>query len=372
MRTIIFLLQKEFIQIFRDKSILPVIFVVPIIQLIILVQAATFEMKNIELVFVDEDNSSISRQIIQKFAGSPFFIIKAIDPNNANAKAYLHKGKADAIIHIPGQFEKKLFRENNAKLQLNINAINGATAGLIQAYALGIITSFNSDLIKQRINIIPLQPNKRIDVTYSHWFNPELNYKTFMVPGILVLLVTIIGFLLSGMNIVKEKEIGTIEQINVTPIHKYQFIIGKLFPFWLIALFELAFGLVIGKLLFHIPIVGNIGLVFLVASIYLLVVLGMGLFISTLVSTQQQAMFVSFFFIIIFIMMSGLFTSVDNIPLWAKYINYINPIAYFVKVIRMILLKGSTINEIKAELFSLISLAFAILSLAIWRYRKTI
>lgn len=371
MKTILFLLQKEFIQIFRDKSILPIIFIVPIVQLIILVHAATFEMKNIELVIFDEDHSSVSRQIVDKFSKSPFFSIKEIVSNDIRAKQMLDKDEADAYLHFPVGFERQLFRENQSKVQLVIDAVNGASAGLTQAYTMGIINDYNQELIKKSINQIQPVFSKRVNVTYMHWFNPELNYKTFMVPGILVLLVTIIGFLLSGMNIVKEKEIGTIEQINVTPIKKYQFIVGKLFPFWLIALFELAFGLMIGKILFHIPIVGSIGLLFGFASIYLLVILGMGLFVSTLVNTQQQAMFVSFFFIMIFIMMSGLFTSVDNIPVWAKYINYINPIAYFVKVIRMILLKGSGFADVQLEFFAMVLLSMAMLSLAVWRYRKT-
>jgi ABC-2 type transport system permease protein len=192
------------------------------------------------------------------------------------------------------------------------------------------------------------------------------------VPGVLVLLVTIIGFILSGLNIVREKEIGTIEQINVTPIRKYQFIIGKLTPFWIIALFELAFGLTVGKLLFDIPIVGSLGLVFLVASVYLLVILGMGLFASTLANTQQQAMLISFFFMMIFILMSGLFTSIDSMPDWAQAIDRFNPVAYFIRMIRMILLKGSGFSEISSDLGALAVLAAGMLSLAVWRYRKTV
>ena len=193
-----------------------------------------------------------------------------------------------------------------------------------------------------------------------------------MVPGILVLLITVISLFLSGMNLVREKEIGTIEQINVTPIKKHQFIIGKLVPFWIIALFELAFGLVLGKLMFHIPIEGNLFLVFGVASLYLLVVLGIGLFISTITENQLQSMFFSFFFALVFILMSGLFTSVESMPDWGQFINKLNPIAYFIRVIRMILLKGSGIKDILYEIGALTFYAISILSLAVWRYRKTV
>jgi ABC-2 type transport system permease protein len=172
------------------------------------------------------------------------------------------------------------------------------------------------------------------------------------------------------MNIVREKEIGTIEQLNVTPIKKIQFIVGKLVPFLLITLFELAFGLAIGRFFFHIPIVGNLMLLFAFTVVYLLVVLGIGLFISAISSTQQQVMFISFFFMIVFILMSGIFTPTESMPIWAQRVNIINPFYYFMRVIRMILLKGSGFRDISHEFFSLLIYGTVILSLAVWRYRK--
>jgi ABC-2 type transport system permease protein len=176
---------------------------------------------------------------------------------------------------------------------------------------------------------------------------------------------------LSGMNMVKEKEIGTIEQINVTPIKKYQFIIGKLLPYWIVALFELAFGLILAKVVFSIPILGSIWLIFLVAAVYLFVTLGIALFISTKTNTQQQTMFLSWFFLVIFILMSGLFTSVDSMPEWAKIINWLNPIAYFVEIIRMIMLKGSGFMDIAFRLSLLAAYGVLALTVAVWQYRKT-
>jgi ABC-2 type transport system permease protein len=370
MRTILFILQKEFIQVFRNRSMLPIIFVVPIVQLIILVHAATFEMKHIKLFVVDNDLSYTSRQLTSKFEGSPFFIITNQSFNRKEADEAMQHGNIDAILSIPYNFEKNLYKENKSDIQLVINAINGTSAGLINAYSSMVIADYNKGIVLKMFPASTSLSTKSINTTYSFWYNPELNYKTFMVPGVLVLLVTVIGFILSGMNIVREKEIGTIEQINVTPIKKYQFIIGKLLPFWIIALFELAFGLTVGKLLFDIPMVGNLGLVFLVAAIYLLVIMGVGLFVSTLTNTQQQAMFVSFFFMMIFILMSGLFTSIDSMPKWAQEVDRLNPVAYFIRIIRMILLKGSTFVDIKRDLFSLGLLATLMLSLSVWRYRK--
>jgi ABC-2 type transport system permease protein len=372
MRTIFYIIQKEFLQIRRNRSMLPIIFVVPIVQLIILVHAATFEMKNIRLFVVDQDLSSTSRQLVSKFDGSPFFEISSTSFSYREAEKSLMAGKTDAILQIPFGFEKNIVTMNSGKLQLVINAINGTVGGLTNAYATNVIADYSQQLAAKNTAANPSLQLKRINVTYSHWYNPELNYKTFMVPGILVLLVTIIGLLLSGMNVVREKEIGTIEQINVTPIKKYQFIIGKLTPFWLIGLFELAFGLCIGKLLFDIPVVGSLWLVFMVAAVYLLVVLGIGLLVSTVTNTQQQAMLVSFFFMMIFILMSGLFTAIDNMPEWAQNIDRFNPVAYFIRIMRMVLLKGSGFLQIKNDLLALLGLAAVMLSLAVWRYRKTV
>lgn len=191
-----------------------------------------------------------------------------------------------------------------------------------------------------------------------------------MLPGILVILVTIIGMFLTSLNLVREKELGTSEQINVTPIRKFHFIFGKLFPFWVIALVELAFGVLIGRIFFDLPLLGSLWLLFAFAGVYLLVVLGIGLFLSTLSSNQQQVMFLNFFFMLTFILMSGIFTPVESMPDWAQKLNIINPYAYFMKVIRMILLKGSGFMAIKQEFLSLGIYAIGILSLAVWRYRK--
>ncbi len=370
MRTILFIIQKEFIQVFRNKMMLPIIFVVPFVQLLILVNAATFEMKNITMSVVDMDLSGSSRQMVSKFQGSPFFIIRHTSFSYQEAEDQMKKGKVDLILQIPAGFEKDLYKENRSKVQLVVNAINGSTAGLINAYSTMIIMDYNRGILLENMNPAQVSTTRNILVTSSYWYNPKLNYKTYMVPGILVLLVTIIGLLLSGMNIVREKEIGTIEQINVTPIRKIQFIAGKLIPFWIIALFELAFGLTIGKLLFNIPIVGSLGLIFLSAGIYLFVILGFGLLISTMTNTQQQSMLVSFFFMVIFILMSGLFTSIESMPNWAQQLDRLNPVAYFIRIMRMIMLKGSTFKDISTSFYSLVVYAILIISFATLRYRK--
>ena len=349
---------------------MPIIFVVPIVQLIILVHAATFEMKDIRMSVIDLDMSQSSRQMISKFQGSPFFRIAHTSFSYREAGNEMKKGNVDVILQIPLGFEKNLAKEKKSKVQIVINAINGTSAGLVSAYSLMILQDFNRALIVEWMSPATMAATRNIKVIPLYWYNPKLNYKTFMVPGILVLLVTIIGILLSGMNIVREKEIGTIEQINVTPIRKIQFIAGKLIPFWIIALFELTFGLVVGKLLFNIPMIGNLWLIFLSAGIYIFVILGFGLLISTMTNTQQQSMLVAFFFMVIFILMSGLFTSIESMPNWAQQLDRLNPIAYFIRIMRMVMLKGSSFQDIQESLYSLVVYAFGIISIAIWRYRK--
>jgi ABC-2 type transport system permease protein len=370
MRTILYIIQKEFLQVFRNKAMLPIIIVVPIVQLIILVNAATFEMKNIRMSVVDLDLSGTSRKLISKYQGSPFYKVNHTAFSYREAETEMRSGEVDMILQIPTGFEKQLIKESRAKVQFVINAINGQTAGLTNAYSTMILLDFNREFMLDNLTPQQLTGIRSIQTDYSFWYNPMLNYKTYMVPGILVLLVTIIGLLLSGMNIVREKEIGTIEQINVTPINKIQFIAGKLTPFWIIGLFELAFGLTVGKILFNIPMEGSLLLVFLSAGVYLFVILSFGLLISTVTNTQQQAMLVSFFFMVIFILMSGLFTSIESMPPWAQMLDRLNPVMYFIRIMRMVLLKGSVFADISPWFWSLVAYAVCILSLAVFRYRK--
>ena len=373
MRTILFILQKEFLQIFRNRMMLPIIFIMPLLQLVILVNAATMEMKNLNIFIVDQDLSVTSRQLVDRFSASPFFRISNWSTSLNEADEIMERGKTDIILNIPGNFEKDLVKKNHAEVQLLVNAINGTVAGIGYIYAVSIIGSLNRDIIAKWYqipkNVVTLQS---ISAKPSFWYNPELNYKVFMVPAVLAILITVIGIFLSGLNIVREKELGTIEQINVTPIRKYQFIFGKLLPFLIIGLVELGFGLTIGKILFNIPINGSLFVLFTTASIYLITILGIGLLISTLARTLQQSIFISYFLIMVFMMMSGLFTSVETMPNWAQTINIINPIAYFMKLVRTILLKGSGFRDIYHDIVALIIYGIAILSLATWRYRKTV
>ncbi len=373
MITIIFIIQKEFKQISRNKSMLPIIFILPLLQLVILSNAASFEVKNIKFSYVDNDHSAASRTLLSKFQASDYFNIISEFPTKKEADLQLQKGMVDVILEIPIHFERNLIKQKYTNLSVSINAIDGAAAGVSNVYITQIISGFNQSIQKQLqiYNQGSEVQQESIIVIPSFWYNKTLNYKTFMVPGILVLLVTMLSLFLSSMNIVREKELGTLEQINVTPIKKHQFIIGKLFPFWVLGLVILTIGLIIAKVIFNVPILGNIFLIYGFTSIYLILILGIGLFISNHADTQQQSMFIAWFFIVIFILMSGLFTPIESMPAWAQNVTLLNPIRYFVEVIRMVMLKGAGFTHIKNQLAIITIYAFVINSFAVWSYKKT-
>ena len=371
MKILLTLLVKEFKQIFRNRIMLPVIFVIPLVQMIILTYAASLEMKDIRMVIVDQDLSSASRKLVSGFSGSSFFQRVEFTANYEEAMDQLSRDKVDVILRIGNDFEKQLYREKVTDLQLVVNAINSTEAGLIDAYCTQIIQGINAQIRAEWFGMEASGGIPTLEISPQFWYNPKLDYKIYMFSGILVIIVTMIGMLLTALNLVREKEMGTTEQINVTPIRKYQFVVAKLLPFWVIALVELAVGLTIGGLLYDLPIRGSLGLLFGVASLYLFLVLGIGLFLSTISNTQQQLMFVAFFFMITFILMSGVFTPVESMPDWAQKVNLLNPVAYFMKVIRMVLLKGSGFQDISREVYSMLVFATLTLTLAVTNYRKT-
>ena len=358
MRTLLFLIQKEFIQISRDKFMRVAIIMIPILQMMVLVYAANFEMKNIRIHFVDQDKSTASTDLIQKFTSSPFFLPVSSSDDVNSGKDKLLDNEASVVLVIPRGFSRDIMRGEKTGVQLLLNAINASTAQLAVGYCNSVIMSYSKEIMisHQMISSAPAT----IDVKTRYWYNPELNYRIYMAPGILGILVTIIGWLM------------TIEQLNVTPIKKYQFIAGKLIPFLIIGLFDLLFGLLIARILFKVPVEGSLITLLTFGAMYLIAILGIGLFISTISSTQQQVLFVSFFFVMIFVLMSGLFTAVENMPAWGQKLNIINPLSYFIRVVRMVLLKGSGFHDIAKDMVAISIIAVITNSLAIWRYRKTV
>jgi ABC-2 type transport system permease protein len=378
MRKLMFLLRKEFRQIVRNPFMIRAIIAVPIIQMLILVPAVTFEIKRIDLAVIDNDHSPSSRELLARLSGSSFFRITATPVNIEEAEALLYSGDADIALIIPGDFSKGLAGITRPRLQVLADAVNATSAQLSWSYLTSVVRDFNRDIVIGKGTSSAavsaagsLQASlPGIGVASRFWYNPTLNYKYYMLPGVLVILITAIGLMMTGLNLVREKEVGTIEQINVTPVRKWELIASKVVPFFIIGLLDLALGLSIGWLAFNIPFEGSLLLFFACASIFLVAVLGLALFFSTMASTQQQFLFVAFFFVMIFILMSGIFTPTESMPVWAQQFNWVNPVAYLMRINRMVMLKGSGFADIARDMGMLSLLAIAFIIMAIRAYRK--
>jgi ABC-2 type transport system permease protein len=371
MNRIGYIIEKEFKQIFRNTVLLRMMIAVPVMQLVLLSYAANFEVKNLNIIVVDHDHSTYARRLVSKFRYIDNFRFRNYEPAYQPAYRQLLAGRADLVLIIPPHFERDLGKENRTSLQLLVNAIDGSKASIAAGYAQTIIRNFNEEIRRETVILSPSEP-ARIEVENQYWYNPRLDYKTFMVPGILFELLILVGGMIAALNIVREKEIGTQEQLNVTPIRKHEFILGKLTPFVLIGLVQFTLGLLVGVYLFGIPVEGSIPLMYCFAFLFLLLCVGLGLLISTVSDTQQQAMFVVFFCLVLFILLSGLFSSTEDMPQWAQYLNLVNPLRYIIEVGRNVLLKGSTIQDLQTQLVALLVMAITLIGLAAWRYRKTV
>jgi ABC-2 type transport system permease protein len=373
MRTIFFLVRKEFLQIFRDHTTVVQIFMIPIVQLLVLSNAATFDVKQVRMLVVDEDRTTVSAGLVQRLEAGRQFQVVRYEAADAGVEHALLDREVTAVLHIPRRFEQDLVRRGVAPVQLVLNAEEGATAGIVQSNANAILASYARELTRtlptaRRDNVHRVAT---LDLRTQRWFNPTRSYYHWMVPALMVSLTTIIGLLLTAQNITRENELGTLEQLNVTPMTKIQFIAAKLIPFWILSMVIFTIGLVIGKLVFDIPMRGNLALVYLAAAVYLIVVLGLGLGISTVTRTQQQAMFVAFFVILIFLLMSGLFTPVDSMPDWAQKVAEANPVKHFVFIMRSVLVRGAGMETVGAPIAGLAVAGAGVLALAVLRYRKS-
>ena len=375
MRTVFYLVRKEFLQIFRDRTTVFQIFMIPVVQLLVLANAATFDVRQIAMMVVDEDRTTVSAGLVQRLEGGRQFRVLRYQPSDAGVDQALLNRDVTAVLHIPRRFEEDLVRRGRAPVQLILNAEEGATAGIVQTYANAILAAYAKELdgtLPAATASRARGPAAILDLRTQRRFNPTRNYKHWMVPALMVSLTTIIGLLLTAQNITRENELGTLEQLNVTPMTKIQFIAGKLIPFWLLSLVILTIGLTIGKLVFDIPMRGNLLLVYLAAMAYLVVVLGLGLWISTITRTQQQAMFVAFFLILIFLLMSGLFTPVDSMPRWAQGVAEVNPVKHFVGIMRAVLVRGAGLDTVGRPILGLAVAGLGVLALAVARYRKSV
>lgn len=364
------LLRKEFLQLRRDKVILRMLFLMPIIQLVVLANTATFEVKRARLWIVDQDHSLASRAVLDGFRGSGRFVPVGTSEDVAAADAALTTGSADAAVVIPHGFQRSLGHDGGATIQLLLDAVNGAQAGIIAGYSRQIVSTTSQRLAVALGNTTGATAPPGLAVHTRSWYNPAADYTHFMVPGILVQLVTLVGTLMAALNIVREKEAGTLDQLNVTPVPRGTFVIAKLLPMWAIAMVTLAIGLAIGRFGFGVPMEGSIAVVFLAAAIYLVPALGIGLWISAVAETQQQAVLVTFALTMIYTLMSGLFTPIAGMPHWAQMMAQFNPLVHIIEVIRAVLLKGATLGDVRRQLLILAVAGIVIVTIAVRRYRK--
>lgn len=370
MRTLRFLLRKEFLQIFRDRFMVALMFVMPMAQLLILSSAATFEVKSARMYVVDRDHSVSSRALVDRLRASGRFAVAGASPSMDLANGAMLARRVEMIVSIPADFERDIVRTRVARVQLLLNAEDGAAAGVTRSYASRIVASYANELGTPRTPVLAAGP--ALEVRTRGWYNPDLDYRDYMVPGILVQLVTVVGTLLTAMNIVREKELGTLDQLMVTPLSQGTFIAAKLIPLWVLALVELSLGLLVARFVFHVPMRGSIGLVFGAAAIYLVAALGIGLFVSTLVNTQQQAMFVTFFIIMIYLLMSGLFTPIRSMPEWAQMLAQLNPMKHFIGVMRAVLLKGAGLGDVVRPIGALAAFGVVMLTLAVRQHGRRV
>jgi ABC-2 type transport system permease protein len=319
---------------------------------------------------VDHDRSATSRGLLNRLQASGRFQLAGASASLERANDAMLSRDVEMIVVLPAGCEKDVVTNRSARVQLIMNAEDGASAGVTHSYAAQIVAGYARELA-QRVRPEPDGQGGRsvraaaapaVDVRVRGWYNPELNYRDYMVPGILVQLVTVIGTLITAMNIVREKEIGTLDQLSVTPLGRGTFIAAKLLPLWIIALVELTLGLVVARVVFDVPLEGSIPLIFLAASVYLVAALGIGLFVSTLANTQQQAMFVTFFIVMIYLLMSGLFTPVRSMPDWAQWMAQVNPVKHFIVIMRAVMLKGASLSDIAVPLGALALLGATVLT----------
>lgn len=367
-----YLIEKEFKQLFRNSFLPKLIFIFPCMIMIVMPWAANLEIKNINLNIVDNDHSVISRRLVDKIGASTYFRTTDIPGTYDEALRAIEVGSADIILEIPRDFEKDWMDGKAPDLLVATNAVNGTKGGLGSSYLSAIINDYARELREESPASAGVGRSvPRVEVTTQNLYNPNLNYKLFMVPALMVMLLTMICGFLPALNVVGEKEAGTIEQINVTPVSKFVFIAAKLIPYWVVGFVVLTICFILAWLLYGILPAGHFFTIYGFAVVFLLVVSGLGLVISNHSATLQQAMFVMWFFMLILMLMSGLFTPIHSMPEWAQWIARLNPLKYFVEMMRTVYLRGGGFSDLLPQLGALASFAVVFNLWAVKSYKKS-
>lgn len=364
-----FLLQKELIQLFRNGFLPRLIVIFPIAVILILPWAADMEIKNANLSILDHDKSVASRNLILKIDASNYFILTQNAANAKDATKCIETNKCDIILEIPSGFERELLKENGSEIAIYANAINSNKGIIGSGYLASIINDF-SDFRKNESNISRAKALPPINVIQKYYFNKRLDYKSYMIPALTVMVLSMLCGFLPALNIVSEKEKGNIEQINASPVSRFAFIAAKIIPYWATGFLVLTICFTLAYLVYGLSPRGSIGLIYLFTIVYVLGISGAGLVISNHSGTMQQGMFVIFFFMLILMLMSGLFTPISSMPEWAQAITIVNPLKYFIEALRMIYLKGSQLEVLWRQLIALGIFAVFFDVWAVISYRK--
>lgn len=362
-----FLLEKEFKLIARNKFLPRLIVIMPIVMMAILPFAANLEVRNINLSVFDADRTDLSTRLVEKISSSDYFNMVSYQNSYEQALVDIESGQVDLILEIPPFFAKDMVSAPvPAKLHISANAVNAIKAAMGSNYLNSILQNF---MVENQAHNVVLSP-PTLSITSQNRFNPYLNYKFFMVPALMVMLLTIICAFLPAVNIVGEKESGTIEQMNVTPVGKSTFILSKIIPYWIIGFVVLTICFAVAYLLYGLIPSGSLLTIYSGALLFILTVSGFGLLISNYSATLQQAVFVMFFFMIIMILLSGLYTPVESMPVWAQRITDFNPLKYFIQIMRGVYLKGSDVIDIRWQLIVLGAFAIGVNLWAVISYHK--
>jgi len=373
------LIVKELLMALRDPRMRVLLFFPPVLQLVAFGYAANLDLKNIPTALYDEDNSTVSRELAFAFSSSGYFSFKARVGRPGEMTELIDRGLVSAVVHFGPDLAAKVKSGRTAEVQVIVAGTNSNTASLVQSYSLQIVEKFNRDQLADRLNknpslkrILPAGSGGVVRPEVRIWYNTELISRNFYVPGIIALIIMLVTLILTCMAVVREKEIGTMEQVMVTPIRPVEFILGKTAPFGLIGVVQVALVTSVGVFWFGVPFRGSLIFLFGALFVYLLSTLSLGLLISTISRTQQQAMMTTFFFFFPAILLSGFIFPIENMPQVIQYVTYFNPLRYFLVIIRGIFLKGAGLDVLWPHLAALLAIGLGVMTLAVRRVSKTL
>jgi len=368
------MLTKEFIQVFRDPRMRSMIFLMPVIQLLVFGYAVTTDVRHVKTAIYDLDNSNTSRELVTRFSETGYFDIASIITDPEQIRYLFDRGKIQALLQFNHGFENDLRAGKTSSLQVIVDGTDSNTARIVLNYSARITGEYSQEVLASRLARLQgrAAPSASVSLESRAWFNDNLESRNFYVPGVIALLVMLITLMLTSMAVVRETEIGTMEQIMVTPIRPIEFILGKTVPFALIGFIDVILITVVGVFWFGVPIRGSLLLIFACTSLYLMSTLGIGLLISTICQTQQQAMMSVFFFFQPALLLSGFVFPIANMPEPVQWLTYLNPLRYFLVIVRGIFLKGVGTDILWPQMAALALLGTSVLLLAAKRFHKTL